>query len=410
MSVTQTEASKSLERRSSAAPFAATDAWLRRCYGYLLPLREAWVPIARLSGPMQGSGRRGTLLVAGAPRWVSYLPNRIFAAPPTREVIGHAPVWALPRRLRELRGDADVTIARVDRISTRLWFDDDWLTVPEWIGSRIPLPIDVAALARESNSVAEDLRRTRLAGYTAEISHDAADLERFYREMLGPYIRARYGDEAYLPSIARLRAGFREGGLMWVLRDGARVAGHVYGRRGSGLTLIAIGAASLDAGLVGQGAMAAIYVLTLGYAMAQGCTEIDLRGMRPSLTDGLLRYKRKWGAVLYDRFDTPYSALVHWDRLDGAAHEFLTRVAPVFRVDDGLAAMAIVERATPWTSTALRAAHKALWAPGLTRLALLARPPLPADLPLPAATTALDLDALADGGPRALLAALRRAG
>ena len=62
------------------------------------------------------------MLVAGAEHWARYLPARFFAGSPHRDLIGHAPIWSLPRWLRRLRGTADITVVRVDRLSARLTF------------------------------------------------------------------------------------------------------------------------------------------------------------------------------------------------------------------------------------------------------------------------------------------------
>ena len=343
------------------------------------------------------------MLVAGAPRWTRYLPNRIFAESPQREMVGHAPIWRLPGVLRRLRAGADLTIARVDRLSARLFFDDDYLVVPEWIGTRLPLPIDVAALAKRNSSVSEDLRKTRHEALTVDVSRDLAELPMFYHRMFVPYTRNRYGDDAFFKGFHQMHRSFRNGGLLWVCSDGKPVAGELFEHRGGTLDLVAIGVAGGDIAWRQKGAVAALYVHVIDYAQRHGCTEIDMRGARPSLADGLLRYKCKWGAMIYDKLDAPHASLVHWPRLDGVAAGFLADSPLVFRDGDGLSGLAVIDRAAPWTAADLQRARDKLWVGGLRRLCLVGSAEQPADLPIPADVRLIGSDRVRESGPRAFL-------
>ncbi len=49
---------------------------------------------------------------------------------------------------------------------------------------------------------------------------------------------------------------------------------------------------------MGDGAFAALYYFIVRLAYERGCDEVDCFTSRPTLADGVLRYKRKWGAML----------------------------------------------------------------------------------------------------------------
>lgn len=107
--------------------------------------------------------------------------------------------------------------------------------------------------------------------------------------------------------------------------------------------------------------MAALYYFSILHARLLGCAEVDFRGARPSLHDGLLRYKRKWGNVLYDKTDSYYDLLVHWNGVNGVVKDFLSHTGLIFREKGGLSAIHADESQTCGS----------LWIGGLHQLYLL---------------------------------------
>lgn len=376
---------------------------LKRRASYLMPLAAHRIPVVSLRGAARSGEQPATMLVAGAEHWVSYLASRFFADAPRREIVGQAPVWALARVLRRLRPSADLTIAHIDRLSAQLYFDDDYLTVPDWIGALLPMPVDLERLARTRNSVSDDIRNTRCRWHTVEFAHAAADFEIFYDRMYLPYAHDRHGMQTYVYNKYLLRRAFRRGGILHLIRDGSPLAGALFERNGSTLIFVALGVVNGDMALLRQGAVAALYVHLLDYAREQGCTAIDFRGSRPSLLDGVLRYKRKWGATLYDKRDVLHATLVHWNRLDDVVAEFLAHTPLIFRDGDGLSAVAVVDRPAPWTAADLRRERDKLWVTGLRKLSLIANAEGPFNLPIPPDTQLLSRKTLSNAGPRALL-------
>jgi len=371
---------------------------------YFLPLLELRVPVSVLRGPAGQSGRLATMLVAGAESETGYLPERFFNAIPQRELLARAPVWQLPKLLARLEPAADLVVARVDRHFAARFAPADYLAVPDWVSSRLALPVDVALLARGSRSVAEDLRRMRRYPTVVEVSHDEADFAHFYHGVYVPYIRSRFGSAAYVRSILALRRAFARGGILWLRRNGARVAGDLFERHGDTLNLLALGIASGDLGLRREGLLSRLYVALMTHGAREGCRHLNLGGSRPSLRDGVLRYKAKWGAILDVPREPLYWWLVRWKRLDGAVAEFLSRTPLIFRDGNALSGLAFCANGAPEAGAAPEDLRR-LWIGGLRRLCVVThtvtRPP--ACLP---AVRVIDHDAVREGGPRALYRAL----
>ena len=140
----------------------------------------------------------------------------------------------------------------------------------------------------------------------------------------------------------------------------------------------------------------------------EGCAHLNLGGSRPSLRDGLLRYKAKWGAILDVQREPLYWWLVSWKRLDGAVAEFLSGTPLIFRDGNGLSGLASCANGAADTAADLEDLHR-LWMGGLRRLCVVTRTATRPLAGLPAAR-AIDHEAVREGGPPALYRALAATG
>ncbi len=373
--------------RSRGTPLTA---WLR-------PLADLYLPVTMLRGCARETGEAASVVVAGALPRVGWIVEHFFAAPPAREPLGHVPAWRLARTMRRHGASADLAIARVARTSARaLGFDDDWLPVPDWVGTRLVAPFDLEAIARRNHSLADDFRKLRRSSWSAEISRQAGDLAAFHRDYYLPLLLQRHREDAMVKSARRMRRPFRRGGILWIVRGEERIAGMLFDLRHRVVDAVALGVRQGDQALVREGAIAACYAQLVEHARAKGCLAVDLRGSRPSPLDGVTRFKRKWGAELYDRIDVVATTLVHWNRLTPAVSSLLQRLPLIFRDDGGLSVVGVA--GTPTDLGLMRM-------PGLGRTILATSVGRPAHPSAggDAATTPPD-----DGAsPRALLAAAR---
>jgi hypothetical protein len=383
----------------------AAEKRLRRCYSHVLPFTGLRIPVGLLRGPTRPSGREGTLLYAGQEPWIEYFPGRFFARTPQKEEMGKVWIWELPRTLRRLQPSADLTIARIDRISATRLFGTDCLSVPEWVGLSLQVPQDLEKFVRASTNLKEDMRVVRRNGLRPIIGHSEGDFDLFYRTMYVPFTYNRFGGLAAVANRHRLFHRFRHGGILWVERSGQRLAGNLFSRRGQTLYAVALGTANGELAPIEQGAFAAAYYYLIAYARQHGCTRIDFGPTRASLHDGGLQYKRKWGSRLGEEFGCSYDHVVFWSRLDGVVADFLSHTATVFRDRGGLSAVSVLNRAESATLSDVRTVHRSIWIPGLHRLYLVATNGWQSEIDAPPQTCLIDPRALGDGGPRALLAA-----
>ena len=316
------------------------------------------VPVVLLRGPTIQSGQIGTLLVAGHDPWIGYLPGRFFLGEPQRELVGNVSLRKLPALLDRLRESADLTIVRADQLSAKKIFGQDYLAVPEWIDMRLTVPGNLDELVRSNRSIREDMRLVRKHQLQSLVTEGDERFDEFYDSMYVPFSRARHGAMAIIKGRQELRRFIRKGGILWVMRGNQPLAGVLYERKNDILNLLAIGMATGELPLKKRGIMAALYYYSIQHARQVGFAEVNFRAARPSLHDGLLRYKRKWGNALFDNPNSYYDLLVRWNSVNDVVKNFFSHTGLIFRDEGRLSAIHADE------SQSLRS----LWIEGLHRL------------------------------------------
>jgi hypothetical protein len=189
-----------------------------------------------------------------------------------------------------------------------------------------------------------------------------------------PFARRRFGEDAYLRNPQRLRRAFRRGFVLWVESGTQRIAGGLFRREGDALRWMASGTADGDLEPAERGALSALYLFALEAAQREGAARLDLGASRPSLRDGVLVHKRRWGGRLVACDDVHHDLCLRWRRFDERIARFLERAPLVFRDGDGLSALTALPPEHGATAERVRDLWRELRVPGLRRLVVVAEP------------------------------------
>jgi hypothetical protein len=192
---------------------------------------------------------------------------------------------------------------------------------------------------------------------------------------------------------------FRKGGLQWILRNGEPIAGRIFQRRDEVFKFVAQGMANGERSNVEAGATAALYFFGITYAKKTGCRLIDLGHCRPSLSDGVLRYKRKWGAGLNKNDIELCDFLVYWNGYSETISSFLSHTPLIFRDHDELSAIHVIDTTG---QTDVSKTSRSMWIPGLHRLYLVTASGEQTDQDMPDQTILIDLKDKKEFNPNSL--------
>jgi hypothetical protein len=216
--------------------------------------------------------------------------SRVFDRFDENEHTSHRPLLS-PARLQGIR--ADVVAVEVHRWIAPSFRRAGWLIVPElvhWQGDLATVPP-----SSRSHSLRSDLRKIRKYGYTVEEADGADDWREFFEGMVLPSARERFGDGAWIPSAALQRDIAAAGTVLFVRRDGQRVAGGCVVPNGDRLWLPLIGVRGGDLRWIQEGASFAACHFSVEWARSSGFRQLDWGRTAPFVNDGVQHFNRKWG-------------------------------------------------------------------------------------------------------------------
>jgi hypothetical protein len=262
-----------------------------------------------------------TAMIAGQLEAKHYLVDLLFRPPVTEE---HRRKWVWQVLYAGRNPSRAVTVLDTSLAWLRRFDRGRSYWLPSWVRTELDLA-DAEERMRLSDNVRRDVRRIRKNRFDYRVSTDERDLVDFYQGMYLPYASLRYGKHSIVMSYDEMVGGIRAGWeLLLVRKEGEAVAGQLFAYRNGGVTWWALGVRDGDPALVRQGALAAAYCFGIQHLGVRNARRHDLGGARPFLTDGVLQFKRKWGArITGAHFEPPRWFVLRVSDASAAVRRFL---------------------------------------------------------------------------------------
>lgn len=238
----------------------------------------------------QSGGNRVSIVCVGRPKRFGHILARVTNDVEPAGDLSRYRLWSPD----ELAGvEADLVAVEVHRWMAASFAASGWLMIPDSVRWRGRLELVPPAV--RPHSLNTDLKKIKRFGYTLEQAQAPSDWREFFEDMVLPSALRRFGEGAWIPSPGLRRAFASAGTILFVLRDGARVAAACAIRSGATLWIPLIGVRDGDPSLVHEGASSAACSLSLDWAREQGCDTVDWGRTSPFVNDGVQRFNRKWG-------------------------------------------------------------------------------------------------------------------
>lgn len=172
------------------------------------------------------------------------------------------------------------------------------LALPYWIKQKIELSDDWdAQLARMRRKTRREAQRMiRKFELRTHIVSGEDYAEEFYDYLYAPYIRSRHGDSALVIDRTAAINKLQRSKIVQLLVEEKVIGAAQIDVQGSVLALGWTGLTDFQDKPELRGAADALDFFCMKHAFDAGCKVIDMGHSRSVLSDGILRYKKKWGA------------------------------------------------------------------------------------------------------------------
>jgi len=253
-------------------------------------------PVFEFRGPRAALGGGGCVLAAGPKAQAEFFAKTFLARVDScREVDS-----VLLRRLDAamVNADADIRFAFLDRALARRYAPGARALVPEWIGTEVAVTEARRPAFRLSHGLRHSLRQAEACGLSVEITRGLKGYEDFLEHAHIPSMRHRFGSTAVIENAYQIRRWLRRGGFVRVKQEGACLLAAVYRIDAHILRAGAHGRFAACDRVNGRGAGALLYRALFDLAASLNVSRVDLGGVRPFANDGVLQFKRRWGAEL----------------------------------------------------------------------------------------------------------------
>ncbi len=251
------------------------------------------MPVERLTGQWLGSTAPATLVFAGAPETADFIASALMRME-HRESVG---LLELPLGLRgslfsKVRETADLAVADVPPLWQFALPAAMQFRIPAWVSQEIRAP-EGSDIVLPAPLRKEVLRHTRRENYRIKYSDDDGDIRQFYAGLYRPYVSSRFGAGAVLVDEPRFLAVARSMTLAMLHAGNDWVAGMLFRQRGATLALGWFGSISVPPK---NGASEVLDTQVIERAVSAGARRVIFGHSRPSLADGIVRYKSRFGA------------------------------------------------------------------------------------------------------------------
>jgi hypothetical protein len=196
--------------------------------------------------------------------------------------------------------DADIVIVAANQLLLRLYDGHCFHFLPKWIRLFLPVtghPDEMLEklTGQAGGAIRRNVKKMKASGFSYELTNDPAWFDRFYYNMYRPYALRRFGDMAAIDRYGKMLNHFKEGSGLVIKQNDEPVGAVVVVVRDKILYFYRVGMSDGDDSHTRDGASTAMYYYTALLAHEWGCEGADFGHSRPFLTDGVLRYKLKWG-------------------------------------------------------------------------------------------------------------------
>jgi hypothetical protein len=218
----------------------------------------------------------------------------------------------------------DVTAREIAWFQAETAMREGAVVLPRWVG----LEVDLARERLDERRRAS-MRRANARGLFSEVVPAEHEIESFYERFYRPTALARHGEDAFVRRLPFLRRAAKGASIVWVRGD-ERLAGALLVPRRDRSVVDAWVTGVRDGVYEAESTVRdALYVFAMRRARDVGARTLGLTAAPPFLGDGLLRYKKSFGARTVPVLTSPIAVRLDVHRMTDALAAAFARSSPI---------------------------------------------------------------------------------
>lgn len=332
----------------------------------------------RIEGIGRGGESKLISLYIGEEETLPFFYSMAYKEMPKINKMGRVFLWNVFRKIELNNHSVDLVLVLVNKFFIRFLIKRGYFIIPKWVTQKLDISKPLEEVwSNLSGNEKESLRKTkariRKYGYSYDISYNIETLEYFYHKIYIPFTLERHGEQSELASLSYMRRAFRRGGLLMVKEADMYVAGLLFIiARGEIFHVLRWGVASGEEYLK-RGVGGFLYYFSILWAKQQGYKEVDFGGSRAFMDDGVFRYKKKWGATVYENNWLPSTFGLKLFKFTNGVRDFLSINPFIFANANGedLRGLVLVSQKDPLTQEQMERLSQIYYVPGLKDLTIM---------------------------------------
>lgn len=346
--------------------------FIKRSFSVASLLRSG---VTLLEGREKHGGSGLTALFFGEDWIIPYFSELVYAGQPEKKSLGRFFIWEIKPKISPDSPEADLILIGVDKFFSGFLSRRGFIILPEWVLFTLDTSKPIPKISRSSKnrSLVADLRKIRKYNYSYEITRDPAKLRLFYDRMYSPHVGKRFGETMLHTSFQGMKKVFEKGNLLLVKRGEEYLSGSVNTIDGESVFPYFNGLLDGSVEYLRQGALAASYYFLILWAKEKGFKRIDFGHCRPFFSDGVFRYKRKWGMEVEGERTNQIKDVVGLRvcNLDRGARDFLANNPFIFSDHGRLKGLILDWRGHPLAPGEVQSLYESQYLPELEHLIVL---------------------------------------
>ena len=246
-----------------------------------------------LHGRLRTDGSDLCAMYAGNGSNAEYLIGALFEGTPSRTRLAQCRPFAVASTLQRLASPAEILVCERVPLWSALGPRIGDVRVPAWIRQELRVKHSGERWVLGRHLEREVERHIRRQNYRVIMSNTTADKDTFFEEFYLPYLQSRHGAGAITASREKFSQVALRATLAKLFAGDSWAAGMLLQHQADTLRFGWFGSRNNPPA---PGASEVLDVLCIRDALQRGVRCINFGNSRPSLVDGIVRYKSKFGA------------------------------------------------------------------------------------------------------------------